>query len=99
MTCDEPSWVGASPLAADQRHPSVRWSHPSGDRCHSPELATTVSSAARWRAAWSATVAGRDDVGLDGVVDRVRRVADGHGSFVESARATEAPIAAGAQDD
>src|SRR4051794_13685769 len=57
------------------------------------------------RSWWRSPVAGRDDVGLEGVLRRVGRVAGDHGALVERARALVgaavrlAAVAAAAQHD
>src|SRR3569832_1380901 len=51
------------------------------------------------RARVSAPEAGSDDVGLDLVVDGVRRIAGGDGAFEEPALRVVAAVAAGSQDD
>jgi hypothetical protein len=40
-----------------------------------------------------------DDVSLNGIIDRIRRVADRHGSFEEGSRSRVAAIATRSEDD
>ena len=63
-----------------------------------PDVAAAGTSRAPDGAA-SFSVTRRDDVRLNGVIDRIRRIADRHGSFEKCPGAGVAAIAARSEDD